>query len=201
MNIKQHRAGSIGIIGYVNGSFCQIPDEPRIHRTEKKPARLRVGSCPRHMFQNPCNFGRAEISVGNQPRLTSDYLLQRVAVFGCPAALPYDGVIHRLARLFIPYDGGFPLVGNSDAADIFGPRAHNRHGFRCHGNLRRPDFHGVMLYPPGLRINLCKLLLLHTADISLFVKQNAAGTGSSLIQRHNIFVHCIPPVFSIPHSW
>ena len=55
-----------------------------------------------------------------------------------------------------------------------------------------------MFYPAGLGIDLCEFLLCHGADVSLLIKQDAAGTGGTLIQCHDVcFLLC---VLYISHS-
>jgi hypothetical protein len=55
-----------------------------------------------------------------------------------------------------------------------------------------------MLNPAGLRENLTEFLLGGGADVACMVKKDAAGTGGTLIQGHDIF-H-IDFSFSICHD-
>ena len=57
-----------------------------------------------HIVQNPFQLGRREISVNDKAGLFPDLVgqalrLERIAVFACAAALPYDGMAEPLAPL------------------------------------------------------------------------------------------------------
>ena len=48
---------------------------------------------------------------------------------------------------------------------------------------------GIVFHPPGVRIILSEFFLRKAADVSLFVKEDAAGACGPLIQRHDILSH------------
>ncbi len=178
MNIKKHGSGGVGIIRGMNRPLGKIPDQPAVHRTEQQLTRLGPRSDSGHVLQNPSDLGRAEISIRNQSRLlpylpVKAVLLQLFDHIRGAAALPNDGIIYRLPRVFIPEDGGFPLVCDADGPNLVRSRSQYGHGFHSHRQLGGPDFHGIMFHPARLGINLCKFLLRHGADIASLVKQDA----------------------------
>ncbi len=205
MNVKQHRAGSIGVIGHMYRAFCQIPNQPCIHRAKKQPAFLCLLSCALHIFQYPCNFGSTEIGVRHQSRLFFHAFSQAcrrhfIYHIRSPPTLPDNRIVYGRSRLLVPYNRSFTLIGNANAADILRLCAHHRHRFNGNCKLRGPYLHRIMLHPPRIRINLLKLSLRHRTDFSLFVKQNAAGTCRPLIQCQYILFHYNPPCRSVPSS-
>ena len=87
-----------------------------------------------------------------------------------PSALPHDRVIYRFSGMPVPYNRCFSLIRDSDRSNL-SPRCTDlADRFRCNGELRCPDLHRIMFYPTGLRIDLLKFFLCHTADIALLVK-------------------------------
>ena len=49
MDIKQHRSGSIGVIGHMDRSSGQLPNQPAVHRSKQKLSCL----CPLPSIRNP----------------------------------------------------------------------------------------------------------------------------------------------------
>ena len=194
VNIIQHGPGGIGIVRGMHPAPGEIPDQPGIHGAKKDFSPLRPLSDPRHMVQNPGDLGGAEIGVRHQPGPLPDQIpislrLKLFYHFGSPAALPDDGIVHRFPGGLVPADGGLPLVSDADASNLLRPGSHHGHGFRSHRKLRGPDLPGIVLHPSRPGINLRKFFLGHGADITRLIKQNTAGTGGSLVQRHNVLFH------------
>ena len=194
VDVKEHGSGGVCVVRHMNLALGQVPDQPGIHRPEKQFSRLRFLFGPRNIPQDPCYLGRAEVCVGNQARLLPDDSVKTIRLqffdhIRSPAALPDHSVIHRFPGAFVPEDRRLPLVCNSNGRNLLRLRANHCHALRCHRQLRRPDLHGIVLYPARLGIDLCKLLLGHGTDIARPVKKNTAGTGGSLIQCHYIFLH------------
>ena len=168
------------------------PDEPRFHRAEEQLALFRTLPRAGDIVQDPADLGGGEIGVddktGGLPDIVSQAPgLQLLAQLRRTAALPDDGVIHRLARMFVPDQGGLPLVGDADAQHR-GIR-HTVDGFRRRLPLRFPDLLRVMLHPALLGVILGEGMLALTGNAARFVEQNGPGTGGSLIQRQNILSH------------
>src|SRR2546423_1547843 len=75
---------------------------------------------------------------------------QLVAAGGGAAILPHDSVMYRLARLAVPHDGGFALIGDPDGGDVRGGEAGLGEGFLGRVQLRGPDLSRIVLHPAGL---------------------------------------------------
>ena len=190
VDIEQHGAAGVGIIRHVGAS--QPPDEPRLHRAEQQLALLRPLSCAGHVVQYPADLGGGEIGVDQQSGgglypLAESPALQLLAQLRRAAALPHDGVVHRLAGSLVPDDGGFPLVGDADTGD--GANGQSGNGVRRRLGLGTPDLHGVVLHPTGAGIVLGKRVLTPAHDIPLSVEYDGAGAGGALIQRKDVGSH------------
>ncbi len=175
MNIKKHRAGGVRIIRNMHRPLSQVPYQPGVHRSKQQFPLFCPFPCPFHMFQYPRYFCCRKIGIGNQPCFLSypvsiAFLLQHIYLRRRPAALPDNGIINWKPCLPIPYNGRFPLIGNPYSANVFCPGANHRHRFHSHRHLGRPDFHGIMLHPARIRVNLGKLLLRHAHYLPLLVK-------------------------------
>ena len=174
----------------------QIPDEPAVHRAAQQLSIFRFGPGTGHMVQNPRDFGSGKIGVDQQAGLLPDIiadagLFQPFTLLGGAAALPNDGVHHRLSGGFFPDDGGFPLVGDADGGHLSGgkpglfPGACQRH------QLGAQNVHGVVLHPAGLGIVLGQRILTLADDGTLLVENNGAGAGGALVESDNIITHSL----------
>ena len=183
MYVKEHGPGGVGKVRYM--LTRQLPDEIRLHRAEQDLS----PQCPfpdaGHMIQYPADLGGGEIGVQQQAGgglnpLRKALLFQLLAQLCRPAALPDDGVIHRLAGIFVPQHRRLPLVGNADAYHL--ARPHRTQGVCRRPALRAPNVPRVVLHPAGLGIDLGEVILPHRGDLPPAVKQNGAGAGGSLVQ-------------------
>ena len=170
----------------MDSTACEFPDQPGVYCAEKQFSLFRFFSCTFHIVQNPGNFGGRKIGIGNESGLPADDLVKTVLFqlfhhLCSTAALPYNGIVYRFSRDTIPHDSGFALIGNADCGDVPGLCTGHCHGLHGHRQLGRPDFHGIVLHPAGLGINLVELLLGNTADLATFVKQDTPGTGGTLV--------------------
>ena len=96
----------------------QFPDQPGIDGAKEQIARLGPRPNAGHVIQNPGDLGAGEISVQQQSGAVDDFFVvpgraKLVAGFRRAPILPDDGVIDGVARLAIPNDGRFPLVGDA----------------------------------------------------------------------------------------
>ena len=178
----------------MDSSSCQLPDQPCFNSTEQKLSPLCPLSGTFHIIQDPFHLGCGKISINDKSCFLTEFLLQTfflqaVTVFCCSSALPHDGMIHRLTGIFVPDDGCLSLIRDTDRRDILCCGLNLIHCLSGNGKLSRPDLTCIVLHPARLRKMLDKFLLCHTADLSVFVKQNTAVAGRSGIQRHNIFCH------------
>ena len=174
----------------------QIPDEPAVHRAAQKLTVLRSGPCTGHVIQNPRDFGSGKISVDQQAGFLTDIiadagLFQPFTLLSGAAALPDDGVHHRLSGGLFPDDGSFPLVGDANGGNLSGgkpglfPGACQRH------QLSAQNVHGVVLHPTGLGIVLGQGILSLADDGALFVENDGTGAGGALVESDNIITHSL----------
>ena len=103
------------------------------------------------------------------------------------SALPYDCIENGLTCCSVPEDSCFSLIGDTDTAQILRIDAQKRHTLRGHCQLRGPDLLGIVLHPARLGEDLPEFSLGSGADIAFVIEQDAAGTGGTLIQGHDIF--------------
>ena len=178
VDVEQHGAAGVGIIGDVDLAAGQFPDQPGLHRAEQQLAGL--GLLPRagDVVQDPFQLGGRKVGVDDKARLLPEGFgvaagLQLVAVGAGAPALPDDGVVDRLAGVPVPDDGGLALVGDADGGDVGGRRADLVHGRQGHPQLGGPDLVGVVLHPAGLREILGEFLLGDAAHFPRFVEQDA----------------------------
>ncbi len=175
VNVKKHGPGSIGIVCHMDRPPGEVPDQPGVHSAEEKFPGLGPLPGPRHILQDPGDLGSAEISVRHQSRFPGDHLVKSVLFqlldhVRCPAALPYNGIVHRLPGILVPEDGGLPLVGNSYGGNLFRSRPQHCHALCGHSQLGGPYLPGIVLHPAGPGVNLSEFLLRHGADIPCSVK-------------------------------
>ena len=203
-DVVEHGAGGVGVVGDVDPPPGQIPDQPGVNVAEEQLAPLRLCPGSGHMVQNPANLGGGEVGVQHHAAFAADLLRpalgrQLVAELGRAAALPHNGVVHRLAGGLVPDHGGLPLVGNANGGHVPGGGADLQQRLLGHTNLAGPDLHGVVFHPARLGEKLGELLLRHAANAAGLVKQDAAGTGGALVQRHDILRHMAspPPVIGL----
>ena len=188
-DIEQHRPGSIRAVGRMDHPAGHLPDQPGIDRAEEQIAGFRSGARARHMIQDPFDLGARKIGVRIQSgllpdRLTEAVLHQFVDHFRGTAALPHDGVVHRLAGLPIPDDCGLTLVRNADGGNVAAVHIGFLHSLRGDRDLALPDFHRIVFDPAGLREDLRVFLLCKAQDVTFLVEDDAARAGRALVECH-----------------
>ena len=194
VDIEQHGAAGVGIVRHMDPAPGKVPDEPAVHRSGAQFPPLRPLADAGHMVHDPFQLCAGKIGVDKQSRLFRHRLpqalrLQPVADLRRPAALPHDGVVHRLARPPVPQDGRLPLVGDADARDGLGVDVGGVHRLRqCPGG-GGPDLHGVVLHPARLGEDLPEGILGLGHDLPPAVEQDGPGRGGALIQRRDISFH------------
>ncbi len=194
LDVEQHGAGGIGIVGHMYFAFRQVPNQPGIHRAEQQLALF--GPLPHagHVLKNPAQLCPRKIGVNHEARLLAEDVrqalgLELVAVLRRAPALPDDGVVDRLARLLVPDNRRFALVRDADCSDVLGRGIDLIHGFLRHADLGRPDFHGVVFHPSELGEILPELLLRHADHFSPLIEENTAGARRPCIQGHDVLCH------------
>jgi len=101
----------------------KFPDHPGIQGTGQELPRLGLFHGPLDVFQDPPDFGGAEIGVREEAGFFTDKIpvlgVQIIRDMGGPPILPNNGVVYRLTGKFIPDHAGFPLIIQAYAAEGF----------------------------------------------------------------------------------
>src|SRR5258705_14016337 len=114
---------------------------------------------------------------------------QFIAVSGSSPVLPYYCMINWFACAAFPYNCCLALIGDSDTGHLFHCNVGLCHCFRHGAILCTPYFFSIMLHPAGLRKYLLEFFLCNAYNISMFIKNNAAAAGSTLVECKNIIRH------------
>ena len=101
----------------------QLPDQPSLDRAKEQVAPLGPRTHAGLIVQNPFQLGCRKIGVNDKTGLFPDLIgqalrLERIAVFACAAALPYDGMADRLAGVAVPDDRCLALVCNANGGNV-----------------------------------------------------------------------------------
>ncbi len=180
--------------GSVRCTAREPAHEPRIHGAEADlpgdGAPAQIG----HVLQGPHDLRAGKIGIEEQARAPRDCPLQtagvqRLADLGRAAVLPYKRRAQRRASLPVPEHRGLALIRYSDGRDA--PRLHPclRQRLARSRKLRVPDLFGVVLDPAGPGIVLRKRFLGEAQEPSLFVEDDRAGAGSSLVECEDAIPH------------
>src|SRR5689334_14643168 len=137
-------------------------------------------------------FGSGEVSVYHQAgALAKSFLqtigFQAIANRRADAALPHNGIRHRLSSFSFPENGGFALVSDADSRQFLGRDASALHRLTRHRQLRAPDGLGIMFYLAGRGIDLLKFLLRQADDFSFMAKYDGTAGGGALVESENVF--------------
>ena len=190
IQIHQHGAAGIGDIGDMGptaGPAGEPPDDPGFHGPEKGLAFIGRTAGRGNVVQDPFDFRTRKIGCDRQPGDITKAVLplipaQFLANLIGARALPDNGIHERLAGIFIPEHGGFPLIGDADGGQI---RSGNIRF--CQGaadDLLRvlPDLKGIMFHPSRLRKDLFVLLLIGSNDLPVMIENDEPVAGRALIQ-------------------
>ena len=125
VDIVEHGAAGVGLVGDVDLAAGQLPDQPGVDGAEKQLALFRLLSGAGGVVQQPFDLGAGEVGIGHKAGLFPDDIavapgFQLVDDGGGAAALPDNGVGNGLAAGFFPDHGGLPLVGDADGRDVSG---------------------------------------------------------------------------------
>src|SRR5450830_1811421 len=123
MDVEEHGARGVGVVGDVDLAAGEFPDQPAIDGTEQQFTVARTLAAAFDVVEDPLEFGAGEIRVGNQTGGVADVVfvtiaLELLADLGAATALPDNRVIDRAAGGLVPYHGGFTLVGDTDGCDL-----------------------------------------------------------------------------------
>ena len=173
-------------------AVSQFPNQPGINSTKEQFALFSSFLRTFYMVQNPANLGSREVSVNNQTSLFVEFFyvalaFQLFSQRSSLARLPNDSIIDRKSRILIPDDSCFTLVGDPDGFYLVRFYSTFDEGTGDNGLHRVPNFIGIVLNPSSLRENLSKFFLTGANFFSFFVKDDGAGTSSSLVDSHDVF--------------
>ena len=171
----------------MNLAAGEIPDKPCFNRSEKKLAFLGSLSCALNIVEDPFDLCSRKICVYKQSRMLTDIVaeslvLELFAKLGGTAALPYNSVIYRLARILIPDNRSFSLICNSYAGDLFNVKIARIDNRRDGVHLAVKNIHRIMLNPARFGIDLIKFILCFGNNASALVKNYSSGAGCSLVK-------------------
>jgi len=192
MNIKEHRARSVGIVGHVLTG--KVPDQPGIHGAEEQFAVFRALLAVFDMIEDVANLRAGKIRIDQKPGgllhiIAPAFGNERFAERRRPAALPDNGVVDRQSGRLVPNDRGFALVGHTDGGNlarlnVFAPE-HIRGGLL----LRFQNVERVVLNVPRTGIDLAEFILRAADDFAFEIEQDCTGTRRALIKGEKILRH------------
>ena len=194
VDVEQQRAAGVADVGDVLLAAGQPPDQEAVHGAEQDLAAGGAGAQAIERVEQVLDLGAGEIRVDHQAGLLAECRLvpvglQAVADRRGHAALPDDGVGHRLAGGLLPQDGGLALIGDADGREVGGGDA----GFGEHVprrlQLRGPDRLRIVLDMPGAGEDLRELLLGLCDHPSAAIEDDAAARGRALIEGEDEAAH------------
>ena len=198
MNIEQHGTTGIGRIRDMGMPCHHMVDQEAVHCAETEFSFLGF-LLQVKVIKNPPDLASGKIGIRHKTGFFDNdippaLLHQSVHNARCPPALPYNGVVHAPSGIPFPDHGGFALIGDSDGCDVLRRHAGQTHGTAQRIHLGLQNHVGIVFHPAGLRINLRKLFRVGREDMSFQIKNDAARTGGTLIQRCQHFLsHKRPP--------
>ncbi len=189
LQIHQHGPAGVGHVGDVHAAARpagEIPQHPGVGGAEDRVALLGVGAHAVDVLQNPLHLACGEVGGGRQPGLAPDDVAAAVAVQRRGDAvgagvLPDDRVVIRPAGAPVPYQRGFPLVGDAQRGQVGGRQlclVQRRHDHR-RGSF--PDLDGIVLDPAGLGQDLFVLELVAPDLGAVVVEDHAPRAGGALV--------------------
>ena len=190
-------AAGVGDVGDVKPAVRaagKVPGEKGIDVAENYFAGFRFLADAGHMLEQPANFQAAEVGAERQPGLGPEAVgsafarkFRDVVIYS--RVLPDQRVGHGLAGLPVPQHGGLTLVGDPDRGQVGGAKFALLERLRNHILRGLPDFLGIVLHPPRLRINLLVLLLRRRYGLAGCVKHTEARAGRTLIDCPDVVGH------------
>ena len=174
-------------------SACQFPDQPAVDSPKEEVAFFSFFPGAFDVVQDPFDFRAREISVDDQARLVTKFIdqaagLEVFANRGGLTGLPDDGVVHGVARVLIPDDCRFTLVGDADGRDFTGCHIGLCQGFAHDFDHAVENFIGIVFDPARFREILGEFLLADADDMRFIIENNSAITRGAGVQGHNILL-------------
>src|SRR5262249_7305123 len=123
LEVEQHSARGVGVVGNEAGAFREPEREPRLDGSEAKLPAFGARTPGGPLVENPLELGPGEIRINRQAGALGPLRFaspQRFADTRTAAALPHDRAMERSARPPLPEQERFPLVSDSDPAQVAG---------------------------------------------------------------------------------
>jgi hypothetical protein len=191
VQVHQHGTAGVGDVSHVRPTACsagEVPDDPGVNVAEDGIAALGRFAYTCNVVENPLHFGTGEVGGQGEADLFAEPVLADVAFklftdFVGAGVLPDDGVVEWFAGIFVPNDGGFALIGDTNSNDVGGGEVAFLH--RAFDDVlgARPNFHGIMFHPAWFGIDLFVFQLVAADRLASVVEDHAAGTGCTLVNR------------------
>ena len=143
IEIEQHRAGGVRVVGRVDPPVGELPDEPRVDRAERE-----LAGWERRAREQPLELAGREVGVGHEPGARAHEVAGQLgATLGRPPILPDDRARDRSRGAALPQHGRLALVRDPDRLQLLRGDAR-----RCDGVARglddaAPDLVGIVLDP------------------------------------------------------
>ena len=177
MDIEKHGTAGIGVVRHMDGTACQLPDQPGVNRAEEQLTLFCTFSRSGNIIQKPLDLGSGKIGIRYKACFGTDgirnaFCHKIVNNIRSTAALPDNCVGNRLTGHFIPDNRRLALIRDADRCDVF--RGHSKlpHGRAGNFQCGKPDFFRVMLDPAGFREDLPEFFLSNGTDVSSLVKED-----------------------------
>ena len=114
------------------------------------------------------------------------FIMQLSAEFSSTAVLPDDGAGQWIARIAIPGDHGFTLVGDPDGSDISCSITRDI----AHALKRlRPYFGRIVFHPAGPWIMLRQIRLRDALHASFVIEDHRSGRSRPRVEDQNFRSH------------
>ena len=192
VDIEDHGATRVGIIGRKRLSPCQFPHQPAIDGSNQEFASICLGTRAWNVVENPANLACAKVGVNLEACMLLDELLHAwhlaplTAKLSAARILPHKGMADWSTCLLVPCHDGLTLIGNRQriVVGIQFPTFEQQ----ADGPNRVPiDFFRIVLHPSCLRVILLVCHRRTRQEPALFVEEQRLGSRCALVNRNDVF--------------
>ena len=136
----------------------KTPDEPCVNRAKGEITINCFHPCSRHIVEKPFYLASTKIGINFETGFFSNFFsvdfADLVADLRCSAILPDNSIVYRFAGLAVPYNSRFTLIGYSNGSNVGGIEICFSESLDSSGDLRYPNFLGIVFDKAALRIDL-----------------------------------------------
>ena len=197
IEVHQLRAARVGDVSEMLaaiGAAGQLPHQEGVDSAKEHVAASGALACAGNVIEQPSNLEAREVTGERKAGARPEEFRARLCgesrdVIGDARILPDDGVAQRDARASVPEHRRLALVRDADRRQIRRRQAgaSQRGG---HHHLRvAPDLEGIVLDPPGPRVDLFVLDLRFRRRARGVVEDNEAGAARALVNRSKVGRH------------